>query len=95
MIVKCKLSGKDVQLPCSARNCPLFGDCIVEYEKATKKKMTNAERIRGELLTDEGLAELLVVWLDDWGEYDTPVGRFETREEAVDKTVEWLHQEST
>lgn len=55
---------------------------------------TNADRIRDEMSTDEGLAEFLCVYLDDWGEYDSPVGVFETREEAITKTVEWLQQEA-
>lgn len=40
----CKMSGKAVTWPCSAAGCPLFGDCLVEYEKvmhAIQKPMTN------------------------------------------------------
>lgn len=59
-----------------------------------EKPFTNADKIRSEILTDEGLAELLVVYLDDWGEYETPIGHIETREEAIRKTVEWLQQEA-
>lgn len=55
---------------------------------------TNADIVRTEMLTIEGLAEYLVCWLDDWGEYSTPVGHIEDREEAIRKTVEWLQQEA-
>lgn len=56
---------------------------------------TNADRIRAEIGADEELAEMLIYYLDDWGEWDSPIGHFETREEAIKKTVEWLQQEAT
>ena len=39
MIIKCKLSGEDVELPCAAANCPLFGDCAVQYTVESQKKI--------------------------------------------------------
>lgn len=57
-----------------------------------KKPQTNEDRIRSEIKTTEGLAELLVVWLDDWFEYDTPIGHIEDYKEAISKTIEWLRQ---
>ena len=58
MIIKCKLSGEDVELPCAAANCPLFGDCAVQYTVESQKKMTNADRIRA--MTDEQLAVVIM-----------------------------------
>ena len=50
----CKMSKEHTTWPCSARACPLFGDCYVEYEKAIQKPQTNADRIRA--MSDEELA---------------------------------------
>lgn len=57
MIIKCKLSGEDVELPCAAANCPLFGDCAVQYTVESQKKITNADKIRA--MSDEEMAEFL------------------------------------
>lgn len=43
----CKMSKKETTWPCSARGCPLYGDCLVEYEAAEQKPMTNFEKIKG------------------------------------------------
>ena len=53
----CKLDGSTKTLPCAAPNCPLYGDCVAEWEKITKKTVTNADRIRA--MSDEELAEFL------------------------------------
>jgi hypothetical protein len=52
----CKMTDKEVDLPCSSAGCPLFGDCLSAYEKATAtaKPQTNADHIRS--MTDEELA---------------------------------------
>lgn len=62
MIIKCKLSGEDVELPCAAANCPLFGDCAVQYTVESQKKMTNADRIRA--MSDEQLANIMIQLAD-------------------------------
>lgn len=51
----CKMTGKEVVLPCGSAGCPLFGDCLVAYEKETAKPkpQTNADHIRS--MTDEEL----------------------------------------
>lgn len=54
MIVRCKTTGQLIELPCPASGCPLFGDCLAEYEKG---QMTNADRIRA--MSDEELAQVL------------------------------------
>ncbi len=58
MLGKCKMTGNEKMFPCSAAGCPLFGDCLVEYEKEHKKNtakpQTNADRIRA--MSDELLA---------------------------------------
>ena len=59
----CKMSKKHTTWPCSARACPLFGDCYIEYEKAIQKHQTNADRIRA--MSDEELAEWLYKFF--WG----------------------------
>ena len=47
----CKMSRKAVTWPCSAAGCPLFGDCLAEYEKVlhavTPKPMTNEQWLKG------------------------------------------------
>lgn len=58
MTAICKMTGKETELPCSARGCPLFGDCIVEFQKGYRKnkpKQANADRIQ--VMSDEKLAE--------------------------------------
>ena len=58
MTAICKMTGKETELPCSARACPLFGDCIVEFQKGCRKskpKQTNADCIWA--MSDEKLAE--------------------------------------
>lgn len=57
MKAKCKYGGQETTWPCSARNCPLFGDCLTKYEKIVAKPMTNADRIRA--ISYEKLAKLL------------------------------------
>ena len=59
----CKLDGSTKTLPCAAPNCPLYGDCVAEWEKITKKTVTNADRIRA--MSDEELAWELMVWRCD------------------------------
>ena len=59
----CKLDGSTKTLPCAAPNCPLYGDCVAEWEKITKKTVTNADRIRS--MSDEDLAWELMVWRCD------------------------------
>lgn len=63
MTAKCKMTGKQTELPCSAAGCPLFGDCIVDYEKATKKSKTNADLIRS--MSDEQIAEAFYNLVDN------------------------------
>ena len=52
----CKLNKNEVFYPCS-RNCPLFGDCVVEYEKQNKKPITNFDRIKA--MSVEEMAEYI------------------------------------
>lgn len=52
---------------------------------------TNGERIRA--MSDEELAWMLVFFRDDWDDYETPDCHFfDTEEEAIAHTVEWLKQ---
>lgn len=57
MTALCKMTNERVKMPCSYAGCPLFGDCLVAYEKATVKPKTNADHIRS--MTDEELAKIL------------------------------------
>lgn len=64
--MKCKLNGNEIEslFPCSI-NCPLFGDCLVQYEKESEKRSqpTNADRIRA--MDDKELTEFLSAKLND------------------------------
>jgi len=51
MIIQCKMTGKNKELPCSASNCPLFCDCLVEFQKACEKKQTHGDLVRA--MSDE------------------------------------------
>ncbi len=56
-----------------------------------KKKPTNADRTRA--ISDEDLAEYLIQYRDDWGDYCTPNCEFyDTYEEAKNATIKWLKQ---
>ena len=95
MTVKCKMTGKETELPCSVRGCPLFGDCLVEYEKAVQKPKTNADRIRA--MTDEGLALNHSVLFEKACKCNTPASC--TKEEwsggyspCAQCVLEWLKQ---
>lgn len=46
----CKMIGEATTWPCSARGCPLYGDCLSEY-MGNSKPMTNADRIRARTKT--------------------------------------------
>ena len=81
MLGKCKMTGKQTELPCSAAGCPLFGDCVVDYEKATKKPQTNADRIRA--MSDEELATDLLDMFQDICEDGVP---------SKEWMLEWLKQ---
>ena len=54
------------------------------------KPVTHGDEYRA--MPDEELAWTLIFYRDDWGDYDTPAGVFDEREEAYKKTVEWLKQ---
>ena len=57
MTALCRMTNERVKMPCSYAACPLFGDCLVAYEKATVKPKTNADHIRS--MTDEELADYM------------------------------------
>lgn len=83
------MTGKEKELPCSAAGCPLFGDCIVDYEKATKKPKTNADRIRG--LNDEELAKWMLQFVIDCTE--ATLGEDCSFEDGAETAmVNWLKQ---
>lgn len=55
--------------------------------------MTNADRIRADMDTDEELAGYLIECCDDWGYYHAPDGVFyDTYKEALVATIKWLKQ---
>lgn len=58
MEAKCKMSDGATTWPCAARWCPLYHDCLCEYESRAKRPPTNADRIRA--MGDDELAEELV-----------------------------------
>ena len=60
-------------------------DCRYFCEK------TNADRIRS--MSDEELAEQLIQYRDDWGDYCTHKGCYATQKEAVEAEIEWLKQQ--
>lgn len=92
----CVLTGTEINWPCAARGCSLYGDCLVNYEKATAKPpMTNADRInamsieeKAAFLTDQTeyheAAFSKATWADPYG------NSYRTKQDAIDKWIEWL-----
>lgn len=66
----CKMSKYHTTWPCSARACPLFGDCYIEYEKAIQKPQTNAERMIS--LIQNGKVRDLLDWWEEIFEDGVP-----------------------
>ena len=89
----CKTAGKLVEFPCAARACPLYGDCLVEYERELMRVPTNEERIRGMLC--EELSYLIVEYRDAADVYVTPAGEcFDRYADAIEATMKWLKEPS-
>ena len=76
MNAKCKLSKEATTWPCAARWCPLYHDCLCEYEQITKNHPTNADRIRA--MSDEELAGYILS--------DLPIYR------TYKRMLEWLQE---
>ena len=64
--------------------------CVGIVCDINKSKKTNADRIRA--MSDEELAEQLIQYRDDWGDYCTHKGCYATQKEAVEAETEWLKQ---
>lgn len=80
---------------CGCATCGNIGNSDICAEcswdsKWEPKPVTNADRIRA--MPDEELAWELIFYRDDWGDYETPCGCIEDRDEAYRKTVDWLKQ---
>ena len=58
------------------------------------KTFTNEQKIRNKISTIEGLADYLVSYNDNYGEfYTSDCESFETKGEAVQHEIEWLKEE--
>ena len=86
----CKLDGSTKTLPCAAPNCPLYGDCVAEWEKITKKTVTNADRIRA--MSDEELAVFLESSCGCPSDDDCEYGVHATLENCIKHWTTWLQQ---
>ena len=76
MEAKCKMSDGATTWPCAARWCPLYHDCLCEYESRAKRPPTNADRIRA--MGDAELAKCLAkTFLHGYGQL---------------QLLDWLHQ---
>lgn len=68
----------------------IAGALGINVNRLLQTPMTNADRIRA--MSDEELAWELIFWRDDWGDYETHVGCFDEREDALKAEIEWLKQ---
>lgn len=59
-------------------------------EKLESHTMTNGYYLRA--MDDEFLAWALIFYREDWNDYYTPAGYYDSEDEAHEKTVEWLKQ---
>ena len=84
--IQCKMNGHLTELPCSASGCPMFGDCLVEYEKAQKKPMTKADLIRA--MSDEDLAKMFM----DFGKWLLVGYGLDAEVKSTERVLEWLKQ---
>ena len=75
---------------CSVREDDIACGIYKPKEKRNVKPQTNADRIRA--MSEEELAEQLIQYRDDWGDYCTHKGCYATQKEAVKSETEWLQQ---
>ena len=87
--MKCILNGREVMYPCSA-NCPLYGDCVVTFQKETKPVTTNADRIRA--MSDEELAEMLTTGKGNFDCFECHATPHECEVNCKEGCVVWLQQ---
>lgn len=80
----CKMTKEPTTWPCSAASCPLYGDCIVDWQKQNEKPMTNADRIRA--MSDEELAVVIMC------PYDMEHPLCIQSPKCVDCCLKWLQQ---
>ena len=90
-MIKCKYEGTGIwNGRCvgtkEVDHCPGYDKCKQYKPNYT----TNADRIRA--MSDEELAEQLIQYRDDWGDYCTDKGCYATKKEAVEAENEWLQQ---
>ena len=65
-------------------------EAMANKRECRKRVFTNADRIRS--MSDEELAERLIEYRDDWGDYVTHKGTYYSREEALKAEIEWIKQ---
>ena len=80
---------------CTGKRCPMqvgykVDECNHKDCHYRTEPITNADRIRA--MSDEELAEQLIQYRDDWGDYCTHKGCYATQKEAVEAETEWIKQ---
>ena len=80
---------------CTGMRCPMqdgykVDECDYKDCHYRTEPITNAQKIRA--MSDEELAEQLIQYRDDWGDYCTHKGCYATQKEAVESETEWLKQ---
>lgn len=84
--MNCKLNNTEVSFPYS-RNCHLFGDCVVEFEKQNKKPITQFDRIK-DMNVDE-MAEFLMNFVTEALTNPKCIIVKKWLESEVDNNTEW------
>lgn len=84
----------EIKCPCGLRNYMEDEDCKKTNCNACcplTEPQTNADRIRS--MPIEEIADWLIQYRDDWGDYCAPNSEFyDTYEEAKEATIKWLQQ---
>lgn len=82
----------------TCQTCEKYPDCFTGSgltwpcgAYVSMRHPSNGEVLRSE--SDWDLAERLIYYRDDWGNYVTPAGEcFSEIEDAINRTVEWLRE---
>lgn len=64
MNAMCKMTHEQTTWPCPSPSCPLYGDCLAEWQKHYVKSLTNIDRILS--MSDAEKRQALIDYFCEW-----------------------------